>query len=191
MLHRACNGRRGEMKFFCHAVERAEIGERRELLLRFAAFAARVGVRRKFRHAEIFAEIAGKRLFVPDAGSGGDDAAVGNHVVILVAATAEAALDLFLRLRRQHVVRQRVHVKIFLPLAGERAAGGVQCCCNQSHMSLPSSLLLRYFFVISSAYRLQSSASSYSHRGNDRSSRPGGRSLPEYNRPPRSAALPA
>ena len=37
-------------------------------------------------------------------------------------------------------VRQRVHVKIFLPLAGECAAGGVQCCCNQSHMSLPSSL---------------------------------------------------
>ena len=32
MLHRACNGRCGEMKFFCHAVERAEIGERRELL---------------------------------------------------------------------------------------------------------------------------------------------------------------
>ncbi len=69
-----------------------------------------------------------------------DDAAVGNHVVILVAAAAEAALDLFLRLRRQHIVRQRIHVKIFLPLAGERAAGGVQCCCNQSHMSLPSSL---------------------------------------------------
>ena len=57
----------------------------------------------------------------------GDDAAVGDHVVVLMPAAAETASDLFLRLCRQHVVRQRIHIKVLFPLTGQRAARRVQC----------------------------------------------------------------
>ena len=63
----------------------------------------------------------------------GDDGAVGDNVVILAAAAAEAALRLFESAGGKHVLRQRVRVKILLPLAGKRAANRVQSGANQSH----------------------------------------------------------
>ena len=79
----------------------------------------------------------------------GDDAAVRNDVVVLTPAAAEAGFYLFLRFRRQHVVRQGIHIKILFPLAGQRAARRVQCSRNQSH----SDSSCYFFCVLFSIFR--------------------------------------
>ena len=80
----------------------------------------------------------------------GDDTAVRDDIVVLTPTAAEAGLYLFLCLRRQHVIRQGVHVKILFPLAGQRAARRVQCSRNQSH----SDSSCYFFCVLSSIFRL-------------------------------------
>ena len=56
----------------------------------------------------------------------GDDRALGDHIVILDAAAAEAALRFLQRPGGQHVVRQGVRVEVLLPLAGKRSAHGAK-----------------------------------------------------------------
>ena len=57
-----------------------------------------------------------------------DDGAGGDDVVILGAAAAEALVGALHGLGDQHVVGHGVHVEVFLPLAGHRAAQRVQTC---------------------------------------------------------------
>ena len=72
-----------------------------------------------------------------DGGAGGD------YIIILYAAAAEATLRLLARAGCQHIIRHRVRIEIILPLAGKRAARGVQSCSDQSHMN-NSPLILFY-----------------------------------------------
>ena len=65
-----------------------------------------------------------------------DDAAVADHVVVALG-VAGALARLFPALDRQHVFRDRVAVKEFLPLIRQHAACGAHCCLDKSHSPSP------------------------------------------------------
>ena len=64
-----------------------------------------------------------------------DDAAVADHVVVALC-VAGALARLLLALDCQHVFRNRVAVKEFLPLICHHAARGAHCCFDKSHILL-------------------------------------------------------